>query len=249
MAITHITIDFWQTLYDSSNGSERNAARRRVLREAIEAEHSSFDPESFELAYKGLWEYFDHHWLGSQRTPTSEEMVREILRRLDLEIRDASVSEVVLEFEEGILRHPPGLLPGAREGLEYLVEQGPLALISDTAFSPGSVLRRLMERDGVAQYFRSFVFSDETGVAKPNRAAFERALESIGGRAGTALHIGDIERTDIKGAKGAGMRALLYRSPDHQHKYAEDETEADAVMEAWDQIDEIFERLCAVGVE
>jgi len=243
MAITHITIDFWQTLYDSSNGPERNAARRSVLRAVLETEHGPIDTDAFEAAYKGLWEYFDHHWLGSQRTPTSEEMVREILRRLGVALPKSAVREVAREFEEGILRHPPSLLPDALEGVRFLASRGPLALISDTAFSPGTVLRRLMERDGLGRYFQTFVFSDETGVAKPHPAAFFKALEGIGGTADRSLHIGDIERTDVKGAKGIGMKALLYRSAGHQHKYAEEETEADAIMEAWSEIEVAFERL------
>ena len=243
MPFSTITIDFWQTLYDSSGGPERNAQRKEVLIEAIRTEHGEPDGELFEKAYAGLWEYFDRHWLGRKRTPTSEEMVAEILRQLGIHLQPESMAGVVRVFEEGILEHPPGLLPGVRQGLEHLSSLAPLALISDTAFSPGSVLRRLMERDGVARYFREFIFSDETGVAKPHPEAFLRALEPLGGRVETSLHIGDIERTDIRGAKGVGMRAILYRSSEHLHKYAEEKTAADQVMEEWEDVAEIVESL------
>lgn len=238
-----ITVDFWQTLYDSSNGEARNAQRKAVLMETICAEHGTPDPAAFEAAYLGLWEYFDRHWLGDRRTPTSDELVREILRRLDCPLKSDAIASVVEVFEQGILAHPPALLPGAREGLEHLASRGCLALISDTAFSPGIVLRRLMERDGIAHYFRTFVFSDETGVAKPHPEAFGRALKGIGGTADRAVHIGDIERTDIRGAKEVGMKAILYRSREHLAKYAEDETAADAVMEDWSEIETVLGRL------
>ena len=243
MSIRFITVDFWQTLYDSSNGEARNAQRKDVLMQAIAAAHGAPDSKLFEDAYAGLWDYFDTHWLGAHRTPTSEEMVGEILRRLEVPLARGEIAPVVQVFEEGILAHPPALLPGVREGLEHLAAQGRVALISDTAFSPGSVLRQLMERDGIAHYFDAFVFSDETGFSKPHPEAFERALRGIGGVAAQAIHIGDIERTDIRGAKGVGMKAILYRSGEHLHKYAEKETAADAVMEDWSRIAEVMEEL------
>lgn len=239
----HFTIDFWQTLYDSSNGEARNRERREVLWEAIEVENgATADRKAFEEAYTGLWGFFDKHWLGRQRTPTSDEMVGEILRRTDAHLSLKRRKRVVEIFEQGILHHPPALLPGAREGVEFLASKGPLALISDTAFSPGAVLRELMERDGVADYFRTFIFSDETGVAKPHPEAFLKALQGLGARPDMATHIGDIERTDIVGARGVGMQAILYRTPDRQHKYAEEETVADRVMESWWEVEGVVRR-------
>ena len=234
------TIDFWQTLYDSSNGEQRNGERKDVLYNAVLRENGPPEREFFEEAYRGLWGFFDEQWLGRQRTPTSGEMVAEMLRRLDVTLSEDAVSEVVGVFEEGILHHPPALLPGVREALAWLKERGPLAIISDTAFSPGSVLKQLMERDGIAGYFDHFIFSDETGVAKPHPDAFLKALDGIGGSPERGVHIGDIERTDIVGAKGVGMTAVLYRTPDRQHKYAEEESVADHVLEKWEEIERII---------
>lgn len=244
MPIRAATIDFWNTLYDSANGPPRNEARRTVLREAIMAAGLACPDDRFEAAYTGLWEYFDHHWLERQRTPTSHEMVLEILRRLELELPDDAVASVAGEFARGVLDHPPGLLPGARDGVRYLKERGLyIALISDTAFSPGSILRELMERDGIARYFDAYIFSDETGVAKPHPEAFRLALAGAGARPEEAFHVGDIERTDIRGARAAGMKAVLYMGDEHPHKYVEETTEADATMTHWSEIGTIVENL------
>ena len=234
-----VTIDFWQTLYDSSGGEERNAERRSAMYEAICAENPAPDPDLFEKVYLGLWDYFDTHWFGSQRTPTSEEMVSEVLGALGARLSAPGTAEVVRVFEEGILNHPPQLLPGVREGLAFLSAHAPLSLISDTAFSPGRILRRLMERDGILDHFSNLIFSDETGVAKPHPEAFRRAIEPLGGRPDDAVHIGDIERTDIAGAKGIGMRAILYRSAEHLSRYAENVTSADEVMTTWRAVGEL----------
>jgi putative hydrolase of the HAD superfamily len=247
MPINVVTIDFWNTLFDSANGIPRNQARRDALLAAIrDAGHQCAD-ERFDAAYKGIWEYFDHHWLNNHRTPTSAEMVDEICRQLAVEIPSEKAAEVADLFSRGVLDHPPGLLPGAREGLEYLAGEAKLALISDTAFSPGAVLRELMESLGIGGYFSAYIFSDETGVAKPHPEAFRRALEPFGATPAEAFHIGDIERTDIRGAKEAGMKAVLYRGDEHKSKYAEDETAADAVMEHWSEIAAIYSRLSGGG--
>jgi putative hydrolase of the HAD superfamily len=244
MPIRAVTIDFWNTLYDSANGPPRNEARRTVLREAITTAGLACPDDRFEAAYAGLWEYFDHHWLERQRTPTSHEMVLEILRRLDLELPDEAVTSVAGEFSRGVLDHPPGLLPGALDGVKYLKEQSlHISLISDTAFSPGTILRELMERDGIARYFDTYIFSDETGVAKPHPEAFRLALAGSGAHPEEAFHIGDIERTDIRGARSAGMKAVLYKGDDQPHKYVEEATDADATMTHWSEIPAILQAL------
>jgi len=247
MPITVVTIDFWNTLFDSTGGTHRNAARRQALHDAIIEAGVECELERLESAFGELWGYFDDHWLNRQRTPTSEEMVREVYRRLELEIAEEAIMNVADIFSRGVLDHPPSLFPGVREGLAYLRERANLALISDTAFSPGSVLKELMEQNGIAQFFDTFVFSDETGVAKPHPTAFLRALAPFDAPPHHAVHIGDIERTDIIGAKRAGMRAILYKGEhdtgDHTRNYAEEETIADAILNDWSALPDVFEQL------
>lgn len=239
MAIRVVTIDFWNTLFDSSGGPTRNEARRSALQSAIAESGLEYDPERLKVAYEAIWGYFDHHWLNLQRTPTSMEMVREIYRQLDLSLAEDLMERVADVFSLGVLEHPPALLPGVREGLAYLSQHADIALISDTAFSPGAVLRTLMERNGIAHYFAAYSFSDETGFAKPHPEAFRRALAPFEAAAAEAVHIGDIERTDIVGAKRAGMRTVLYKG-DNTHKYAEEETGADMILPHWSDVATIF---------
>jgi putative hydrolase of the HAD superfamily len=242
--ITSLTIDFWNTLFDDSGSEGRNEKRRSALRSAIEDAGLEYDDVRFDEAYHGIWGYFDHHWLNTRRTPTAGEMLEEICRRLELQLGEPALAEVTEVFARGVLDHPPGLLPGARETIVRLHARGVrMALISDTAFSPGTVLRELMEQEDVARYFSGYIFSDETGVAKPHPDAFRLALEAIGGDPERSIHIGDIERTDIKGAKEAGMFAVLYRGDTRRAKYAETETIADAVIGHWNELEGVIERL------
>jgi len=240
MSITVVTIDFWNTLFDSTGGAPRNEARQQALRDAIQNAGLACSEEDLNHAYKGIWGYFDHHWLNNRRTPTSEEMVREICRQANVELHDRAILDVADLFSQGVLDHPPALLPGVRAALEFLSSRARLALISDTAFSPGSILRQLMEMNDIARFFSAYVFSDETGVAKPHPDAFLYALNKLEGHPSSSLHIGDIERTDIIGAKSLGMKAVLYKGEPDPHKYAEEATIADAVMYHWGEVEGVL---------
>lgn len=243
MSPSAVTIDFWNTLFGTENGPAREQARRQSLREELDAEGYRPADEELERARDAALAHFRHHWLEEQRTPGAIELVEVMLTDLAAPLSDGAVERIADVFARGVVDHPPQLLPGAAEAVARLAERAPLAIISDTAFSPGSVLRELMGAVGIAEHFQAFVFSDETGVAKPDPAAFERALAEIDATPERAVHIGDIERTDIQGARAFGMRAVLYRNAEHRHQLAEDETAADATIAHWDELDSVLDQL------
>jgi FMN phosphatase YigB (HAD superfamily) len=75
----------------------------------------------------------------------------------------------------------------------------------------GAVLRRVLAVYGLLDLFDVTVFSNEFGVSKPHPSIFRHTLTALGGvEPGAALHVGDIERLDVEGALGAGMRSALY---------------------------------------
>jgi putative hydrolase of the HAD superfamily len=103
-------------------------------------------------------------------------------------------------------------IDGARELLEALRAAGVrTALICDTGFSPGRVVRQLLARVGMLEQLEVHVFSDEVGAPKPHPRPFRAALDALGVPAEGALHVGDLRRSDIAGALAAGMRAVRFR--------------------------------------
>ena len=103
------------------------------------------------------------------------------------------------------------LTPHCTTVLETLAARGVrLGIICDVGLTPSVLLREFLAAHGVLAHFSHWSFSDEVGVYKPHREIFEHALAGLGARADEALHIGDIRRTDIAGARGAGMRAVRY---------------------------------------
>jgi putative hydrolase of the HAD superfamily len=66
-----------------------------------------------------------------------------------------------------------------------------------------------LERLGLARCVDCVIDSAEIGVEKPDPRIFERALEGLGARRESTLHVGDIYHVDVVGARAAGLRAIL----------------------------------------
>jgi putative hydrolase of the HAD superfamily len=237
--IQAITIDFWNTIVDSRNGALRRAARNRAMEDVYRGLGKPWNEDEVTAAYEHSYKTFEQHWHGEQRTLSADESLHVIWEFLGFEVPAETHASTVTRIEDSILDGMPGLLPGCAEALEALASRVPLALISDTAFSPGRALRRVLEAHGVLRHFSALVFSDEAGVSKPHRRMFELALDALGAAPGNAVHIGDIERTDIAGASAMGMRSILFRG-DESGRYHEenggDRTVADAVAHSWTEV-------------
>lgn len=80
-----------------------------------------------------------------------------------------------------------------------------LAVVSNFDSRLPDILRGL----GIADRFQAVVYSAACGSAKPDAGIFEHALAALGAAPHAALHVGDNLLADYRGARSAGMRALL----------------------------------------
>jgi putative hydrolase of the HAD superfamily len=146
------------------------------------------------------------------------------------------IEDVLLQDGEG-----PVLVPGVREVVPRLARRYKMGLISDIGLTPGRVLREFLRRDGLLPHFQVLTFSDEAGATKPDRSVFLRTLSALGSRPEYAAHIGDLPETDITGARGAGMRAVLFLGASRREDGLaladaafEDYSELEALLAAFD---------------
>ena len=70
-------------------------------------------------------------------------------------------------------------------------------------------LRPLLDQLRLDSYFETIVVSCEVAFAKPSPVIFEHAAQKLGLAPESILHIGDSAEEDYKGAKAAGLHALL----------------------------------------
>jgi putative hydrolase of the HAD superfamily len=70
-------------------------------------------------------------------------------------------------------------------------------------------VRAKLERLGLAPFFQTIVDSTEEGIEKPDPGIFRAALDRVGARPETTLHVGDLYYVDVVGARAAGLRGAL----------------------------------------
>ena len=80
-------------------------------------------------------------------------------------------------------------------------------VVSNWDVSLGGVLQRI----GLATDIDGVVTSAEVGERKPSPAVFEAALALAGTAAERAIHVGDSVVEDVRGARAAGLEAVLLR--------------------------------------
>lgn len=233
-----ICIDFWNTLVRATSNGE---IRRRVRHDALARLAAAYDKRITEqLVQKAntlASERFDEIWYGEQRTPTTLELVQIIMDHLNLQPTREELQDLVVAYQDSLLAGPPELVNGIHEALGELSRMAPLTIISDTMYSPGRVLRAFLEEKGLGQFFSFYVFSDETGVSKPHPKAYRTALEYAKADPARSWHIGDIQKTDILGAKGVGMNAILFTGLSDNDR---NENTADYVCDSWEEVVDVF---------
>jgi putative hydrolase of the HAD superfamily len=210
-----VSLDLWGTILDDwhapSDTVRYSEQRQNFLREELRQFGHDFSPEHLRAAYKHTWQYFDDLW-EKQIAFGAEEGLREMLRFLNAELPPDRFHHVRRNFEE-IHHAPPPPFDGAVEAVRALAEKYPLALISDTAWTPGRVLRQIFAHYKILDCFRVLIFSGEVGVTKPHPKIFKLALNGLGVQPHECVHVGDLQRTDIAGAKAVGMHTAWIRRP------------------------------------
>jgi len=211
LGIKAISFDFWNTLFTEQPGgfAEYQENRRRLLREALCGRGEFTDSE---VDHACSLEAESHYriWRDQHCTLVTARRVEAILDHLGATLPNGIEAVIVTKFEEGLLERPPVLIDGAADTLKSLAKRYRLGIISDVGFSPGRVLRKVLEGAGILDMFDSLVFSDEAGRSKPHVELFERTARALQTLPEEIVHIGDLEHTDIVGAKGAGYYAIRF---------------------------------------
>ncbi|MET3926744.1 HAD family hydrolase [Devosia sp. 2618] len=102
------------------------------------------------------------------------------------------------------------LSAGARETLLTLRARG----IATGIVTNGSTVLQTgkIEATGLRPLLDIVLVSEDEGVAKPDRAIFDRALNRLGVTSAEAMFVGDNPIVDVVGAQNAGLVAVWYHS-------------------------------------
>jgi FMN phosphatase YigB (HAD superfamily) len=229
-----VTIDCWSTLLrdlDSAGALRRRGAALAGVAGRLGQEIAA--QAAMELIDRS-WHLHLDEWRGG-RPFGPEGAARWCLDELGLVAMAPDVDELADAIATGTLSVGTAVVDGAAEALEAIRHAGiPTALICDTGFTPSRVVREALRMHGLR--LDHYFFSDEVGIPKPHAPMFLAALEATGAEPPEAVHIGDLRRTDVAGARAAGMAAVRFAGVHDDGWMAEDckpDVEADAVLYRW----------------
>ena len=210
MGLRAVTLDYWDTIYTGAPAPERGAVRQAAIRRLFETFDRAVPDEEFITLYKAAGAEAERWWREEQRGYTTQERIRWLLARVQVE-RPADCAHIAAAeraVDDALLAHPAPLVAGAGDGLARLASVYTLGIVSDTGFASGRAQDRLLAQDQLLSLFKATVYSMDVGHAKPRPEPFAAAVRALGSAPAETLHIGDNERTDIRGALAAGLRAV-----------------------------------------
>jgi putative hydrolase of the HAD superfamily len=178
-----------------------------LLRNALAAHDVEIDEEQAREAMLAEMAYYRAHHMEGRDEPSLAELRERCGKVLQENLPPAAGRLPTADLAEALLnsiRFRP--YPDAATALGRLRHLGiRSAIVSNWDVS----LRRTLGEIGMAGLVDEIVVSAEAGVAKPAPGIFEAALRRLRCPAGKALFVGDSPETDIAGAQGAGLRAVL----------------------------------------
>ncbi|MDQ3160006.1 MAG: HAD-IA family hydrolase [Pseudomonadota bacterium] len=136
-----------------------------------------------------------------------------LLRRLTIEraLQDSGDDPALASAAYAIFfreRNCVDFYPDAREGLERIAAQRPVAALTNGNADLAAI--------GIASLFRFQLGAREFGSAKPDPALFLEACRRLCVAPGEVLHVGDHPHMDIAGAARAGLRSCWIDRGDHR---------------------------------
>ena len=205
-----VTFDYWDTLIEGAAQTERTQLRRAALRRLLADLGHPLSLDEVAALHREVSAELDRWWREEQRGYTTEDAVRLLLARRGITRPDECdhIARAAEAIDAALISHPPALIAGAAEALRALGARFSLAIVSDTGIASGRAQDRILEMHGIRDLFRATIYSMDIGWAKPRPEMFRAALDALGVEPGASLHVGDIERTDVRGALAMGMRAI-----------------------------------------
>jgi len=205
-----VTFDCWSTLIYERDPAAAAALRAAALCETLGRAGLEVAPEAAGAALDAAWRRHSELWTAGVASGATE-MAGWALAELGVEDA-AAAARLAPRLAEASRAGEIVALDGAGATLERLAAAGVRrALVCDTGFSPGRVVRELLARAGLLALLEVTIFSDEAGVPKPDPRVFHAALEPLAVAPAEAAHVGDLRRTDVAGARGVGMRSVRLR--------------------------------------
>ncbi len=235
--IEGLTLDFWNTIAIDTEYITRKDERIDAVKSWFADEGFQYSTENIQKAFEEFSELWMKQWKVEHRTPGALDAVAYIILWFKAKISNEKSQELADILEDILLQKPPEPIPGAIQFLTDIAGITPIALVCDTGISGPRVIDELLKKWGIFSVIKSRVYSHDVGVSKPQPVMFRAALADLSISAARALHIGDLEETDVAGAKNIGMKVIRFDGAVREEKRRKT-SKADLVANSWDEIQE-----------
>jgi putative hydrolase of the HAD superfamily len=243
-----VTFDLWDTIIVDDSDEPKRAAKgllskyltRRELVWKFLEKHGSIGRELVDASYAATDAAFRKVWYDHNVTWPVDERLEIVLKGVGRTLPQEEMAELVRLHEEMELEVQPDLAPGIVKAIKELHSKYKLGVISDTIFSSGVVLRKLLQANEIEQYFDTFIFSDEMGCSKPDPRAFTAAAKALGVDITKIAHVGDRDAKDIKGPQGLGAKGIYTTVVNDR---GSSQTSADAICRDYANLVEVVDSL------
>ncbi|MFQ3181453.1 MAG: putative hydrolase of the HAD superfamily [Polaribacter sp.] len=200
MNIKHVFFDLDHTLWDFEKNSELTF--EKIFKENF----VTVNIDEFLAIYKPLnlkyWKLYREEKVSKEELKYSR--LKNSFDAVKYKISDELIDKLADDFIENLANFNY-LFDGTFELLEYLKEKYTLHIITN-GFE--EIQSKKMINSKIHHYFDQIITSESVGVKKPNSKVFEYALEIANAKKENSVMIGDSLEADIRGALGAGLRAI-----------------------------------------
>jgi FMN phosphatase YigB (HAD superfamily) len=203
-----ITFDCWGTILKPGDQTEIEKNRSESMMEVLQSfgYHPHIDELntiSWSIRKKALQQQVRH---GLDTSP--QDQIYELLYQLGIDRDIKLCNELIETYTTTALNILPGLMDGVQKILPILSSRFKIGMICNTNVTPGRIIRLILQKEGIFEYFNMFFFSDEWGRAKPDPWVFTHTLSLLKGEAHHSIHVGDDINTDVKGSLQVNMKAV-----------------------------------------
>ena len=158
---------------------------------------------------------------------------------------DTLVDESTQVFDENEIVIDVQFIDGAKEGLNYLYNNGyTIVLVADGKYS--SFVNIFNKIDFIGK-FAGFITSEKVGQLKPDRAMFQAAFDCLPSEMqdkNNIVMVGNNLRRDIKGANDFGITSIWMNwSPRYFHEFEEESWKPDYEVGSMKELIKLIENL------
>jgi copper homeostasis protein len=132
------------------------------------------------------------------------------------------IRAIIFDWGDTVMRDIPGkdgpmadwevveCIPGVEEALIGISEKYFCAIATNAGVSDTALMKKALERVGLAKHFQFFTSSKDLHSEKPDPLFFVKIASILGVKPEECIHVGNIYEKDIIGARACGMHTIFF---------------------------------------